>query len=79
MNKQALAQHLLAEIHAQLDQCLDDDTPTFTPKICSFISTEAGREKVIQWIINYVVKEQMSITEAINEIERDFNDNLMES
>jgi hypothetical protein len=34
---------------------------------------------VVQWIINYVVKEKMSVAEAINEIERDFNDNLMES
>jgi hypothetical protein len=79
MNKQALAQQLLAEIHAQLDQCEEEDWGTFTPKVCSFISNPEGREKVIQWIINYVVKEGVSIAEAINEIERDFNDNLMEN
>jgi hypothetical protein len=79
MNKQALAQQLLAEIHAQLDQCLEDETGTFTPKVCSFISQPEGKEKAVQWIINYVVKEKMSVAEAINEIERDFNDNLMES
>lgn len=79
MNNEKLAQELLAEINAQLDQCQEDETGTFTPKVCSFISRPNGREKVVQWIVNYVVKEQMSIAESIMEIERDFNDNMIDN
>lgn len=79
MNNEKLAQELLAEINAQLDQCQEDETGTFTPKVCSFISQPNGREKVVQWIVNYVVKEQMSIAESIMEIERDFNDNMIDN
>ena len=70
---------LKIEINAQLDQCKEDEGGTFTPKVCSFISTSQGREKVEQWIINLVAEEGMTIAEAINEIERDFNDNMPES
>ena len=70
---------LKVEINAQLDQCKDQGKGTFTPKICAFIRTEEGRGKIVQLIINYVAEAGMTIAEAINEIERDYNDNLAES
>lgn len=79
MSAEKLLEELKVEINAQLDQCLEDETGTFTPKVCSFIQQASGREKVVQLVVNYVVEEDMSIAEAINEIERDFNDNLMEN
>ena len=79
MSAEELLDELKGEINAQLDQCLEDETGTFTPKVCSFIQQPSGREKVVQLVVNYVVEEDMSIAEAINEIERDFNDNLMEN
>ena len=79
MDAERLLEDLRIEINAQLDQCQEDEQGTFTPKVCSFIRTDEGREKVVQLIINYVAEEGMTIAEAINEIERDFNDNLAES
>ena len=80
MDAEQLLNDLKVEINAQLDQCKEDGQGrTFTPKICSFIRTEKGREKIVQLIINYVAEEGMTIAEAINEIERDYNDNLAES
>lgn len=79
MSVEELLAELAEEINAQLDQCLEDETGTFTPKVCSFIKEPKGREKVVQLVVNYVIEEDMSIAEAINEIERDFNDNLIEN
>ncbi|MCB9352894.1 MAG: hypothetical protein H6573_36230 [Lewinellaceae bacterium] len=79
MDAEQLLNDLKIEINAQLDQCQDDGKGTFTPKICSFIRTEEGRKKIVQLIINYVAEEGMTIAESINEIERDYNDNLIES
>ena len=79
MSVEKLLAELADEVGAQLDQCLEDETGTFTPKVCSFIKQPKGREKVVQWVVNYVIEEDMSIAEAIQEIERDFNDNLMEN
>ena len=79
MDAEQLLKDLKIEINAQLDQCTEDEGGTFTPKVCSFISTPKGREKVEQWIINLVAEEGMTIAEAINEIEQDFNDNMPES
>ena len=80
MDAEQLLEDLKTEINAQLDQCKEDDKGrTFTPKICSFIRTDKGREKIVQLVINYVAEEGMTIAESINEIERDYNDNLIES
>ena len=79
MDAEQLLEDLKTEINAQLDQCQDEGKGTFTPKICSFIRTKEGRAKIVQLIINYVAEEGMMIAEAINEIERDYNNNLMES
>lgn len=79
MDVERLLEDLKIEINAQLEQCKEDEKGTFTPKVCSFITTPEGREKIVQLIINYVAQEGMTIAEAINEIERDFNDNMAES
>lgn len=78
MEAQAILDKLKSAINAQLDQCQEDETGTFTPKVCHFIRTPPGREKIVQLIINYVAQEGMTIAEAIDHIERDFNDNLLE-
>jgi hypothetical protein len=72
MDTEELINNLKKEIEEQLDQCQEDETGTFTPKVCSFIKDPDGRKKVVQLIINYVSGEGMSISEAILEIERDF-------
>lgn len=78
MDAQDLLNDLKIAINEQLDQCEEDDTGTFTPKVCSFINKPGGREKIVQLVVNYVAEEGMTIAEAIDHIERDFNDNLME-
>lgn len=78
MDAQELLDKLKAAINRQLDQCEEDDSGTFTPKVCSFIAEPGGRDKVVQVVINYVAQEGMTIAEAIDHIERDFNNNLME-
>ena len=65
MDAEQLLNDLKVEINAQLDQCKDDGKGTFTPKICSFIRTEKGREKIVQLVVNYVAQEGMTIAEAI--------------
>lgn len=47
-------------------------------KVCSFINKFGGWDKIVQFVVNYVVEEGMIIVEVIDYIECDFNDNLME-
>lgn len=62
-------------INKYLDECQDGKTPF----ICNSISTKEGRDKVVQQVVNLVAKEEMSIAEAVMDIEKDFCNNKCEN
>lgn len=55
----------------ELEYCNQIDTPY----VCNLISDKAGKDKIIDLIVEYVGKNGMTIGEAINYIERDNNPN----
>lgn len=69
---QKLIEQVKIAASAELAFCNEIDTPY----VCNLISTPAGKEKMINLIIEYVGKNSMSIGEAINFIERENNPQL---
>jgi hypothetical protein len=64
-------QELKDQINVELDLCTPEETPT----VCSAISTESGRKKVINMIVEKVFYSNMSISQAIVDIEDTYNPN----
>lgn len=56
----------------ELSFCNKVDTPT----VCAMIATSKGKEQIIDLIVEYVGNNGMSISEAINFIERENNPRL---
>ena len=59
------------QINAILDECEGNQTPT----VCGLISTKEGKEKIVKLIQKMVIKQKMSIGEAINALEMEYNIN----
>lgn len=66
---------LLEVFNQQINAVLNECTPSQTPTVCSLISTKEGREKVFELIQKIVVKQKMTIGEAISSIEMEYNIN----
>ena len=66
---------LLEKFNNQIDLLLDDCKVEFTPTVCNLISTEEGRKKVFTLIRKKVILEDITIGQAINSIEQEFNPN----
>lgn len=66
---------LLEKFNNQIDLMLDDCKAEFTPTVCNLISTEEGRKKVFTLIRKKVILEDITIGQAINSIEQEFNPN----
>jgi hypothetical protein len=66
---------LLEKFNNQIDLMLDDCKVEFTPTVCNLISTEEGRKKVFTLIRKKVILEDITIGQAINSIEQEFNPN----
>lgn len=54
-----------------LKNCSPDNTPT----VCNFISTTVGKEAIIELIKKKIILQNITIGEAIIEIEREYNPN----
>lgn len=68
-------EHLLEKFNQQVNLMLDECNPDFTPVVCNLISTPEGRDKVFELIRKKVIIEKITIGEAINAIEIEFNPN----
>ncbi len=68
-------QELLDKLHSTINQMLDACSPSTTPTICGLISTPKGREKVFILIEKKVFQLNMTIGEAINSIDDEFDIN----
>ena len=66
---------LLTQFNTQIDALLNECTPRFTPTVCNLISTPIGRQKVFELIQKKVIQEKLTIGQAINSIEQEFNPN----
>ena len=60
-------------IRAQLEYC---DVET-TPKLCELHHYPENRDKIERAVLAYVREEGLTIAEAIIQLERDYNPNLM--
>jgi hypothetical protein len=68
-------EHLLEQFNTQINAMLDDCNAEYTPTVCNFISTTEGRQKVFELIQKKVIRENITIGQAINSIEQEFNPN----
>ena len=68
-------EHLLEKFNQQVNLMLDECNTDFTPVVCNLISTPEGRDKVFELIRKKVIIEKITIGEAINAIEIEFNPN----
>lgn len=68
-------EHILEKFNQQVNAMLDDCTAEFTPVVCNLISTPEGREKVFDLIRRKVIYEKITIGQAINSIEQEFDPN----
>ena len=63
-----------ALIRAQLEYC-DMET---TPKLCELLSYPENRPKLERQILDYIKEDGLSIAEAILQVERDHNPNMID-
>jgi hypothetical protein len=68
-------EQLLDKLHTKINEMLDSCNPSTTPTICSLISTPKGRKKVVILIEKNVFQLNMTIGEAINNIDDEFDIN----
>lgn len=68
---ESLLEHLNIRINSMLDECSTDICPT----VYDFISTDSGRDKIVKLIQKKIVKQKLTIGEAVNSIEREFSAN----
>lgn len=60
-------------IHAHLNECDNILTPT----ICEMKETEKGKKELEQRILEVIIKRGLTVGQAVNEIEREYNPNLI--
>ena len=66
-------EHVKTLIKAQLEYC---DVAT-TPRLCELLSYPDNRPKLERQILDYIREDGLTIAEAILQVERDYNPNLM--
>lgn len=64
-------------IRIQLDMCGGNGKNT--PYICSNIQDPEAKSKMIELVLSYVLEKKIGISEALSEIERDFNPNIADN
>lgn len=69
----AKEEQVKALIRAQLEYC---DVET-TPKLCELLMFPENRPKLERQILDYIKEDGLTIAEAILQVERDYNPNLM--
>lgn len=67
-------QEVLALIRGQLEYC-DIET---TPMLCKMLMIEGNRPRLERAILEYIKEEGHSIAEAILQVERDHNPNIID-
>ena len=70
--------NLLDRFNETINQELDDCSVIDTPTVCNFISTPEGKKKIVELIQKKVIIEKISIGDAINSIEMEYNINLID-
>ncbi|MCH2044827.1 MAG: hypothetical protein MK212_11980 [Saprospiraceae bacterium] len=68
----------LKTLRIQIQSFIDKCDSNLTPKLCQFRSTDQGREKLAQYIEDKILQAGLSILEAMLEIEREFNHNIID-
>ena len=69
----SLEDALRNSIEQQLQYC----DPETTPKLCELLTVEENRDNIKDDVVHYVKKDGLSIAQAIVQVERDYNPNLM--
>jgi len=64
-----LVKELRASAEAELEFCNENDTPY----LCSAIQKPEDKEKILQYIVELVVKQGISISSALGVIESELN------
>lgn len=65
MEEKDLERELRITIKRELDKC----SPSVTPKFCQMIQTKNGYLKAEDMIIEYCIKNQVSVSAAIGQLE----------
>jgi hypothetical protein len=68
-------ENLLGKFNEQINALLNECHETQTPTVCNLISTKDGREKILELIQIKVLRERLTIGEAIVSIEMEYNIN----
>jgi len=68
-------ENLLGKFNEQINELLNECHETQTPTVCNLISTKDGREKILELIQIKVLRERLTIGEAIVSIEMEYNIN----
>jgi hypothetical protein len=66
---------LLEKFNTQINAMLDSCSTEFTPTVCGLISTREGRQTIFELIQRKVIQQKLTIGQAINSIETEFNPN----
>jgi hypothetical protein len=73
-----MANDLLDRFNETINDMLDECSKIDTPTVCNFISTLEGRKKIVELIQKKVIREDITIGQAINFIELEYNINLID-
>ena len=73
-----MSKEILKEFNERISVLLNECSPEMTPTVCNLISTPEGREKVHELIKKKVIIEEITIGEAIVNIEMEYNINSTE-
>jgi hypothetical protein len=68
-------ENLLEKFNEQINALLNECHETQTPTVCNLISSKDGREKIVELIQKKVLRERLTIGEAIVSIEMEYNIN----
>lgn len=68
-------ENLLEKFNEQINALLNECHETQTPTVCNLISSKDGREKIVELIQKKVLREKLTIGEAIVSIEMEYNIN----
>jgi len=70
--------NLLERFNTLINEILDECSVIDTPTVCNFISTPEGKKKIVELIQKKVIREKITIGDAINSIEMEYNINLID-
>jgi len=71
-------ENLMEVLRVRINEMLNDCSSKHTPTVCNFISTEEGKNKIVELIEKKIIQEKLTIGEAINAIEFEYNPNLID-